>query len=61
MRTAKWAAFRTDQGSEVIPIDDVVGHEVGEDCACMPAVELLKADDGSDRWMVTHEAWDGRE
>lgn len=55
-----WLASPTDQGSEVAPVNDIVGHEAGEECPCIPGVEFIPSDDG-DRWMVIHNAWDGRE
>jgi len=57
-----WCVYRTDTGSEVVPWGDSVGHEPGDECACLPNTEYLgKADDGADAWMIVHNAWDGRE
>jgi hypothetical protein len=55
-----WTARGTDQGSEVTPVDDVIGHEEGDDCPCLPRVEHIPTVEG-DRWMVVHNAWDGRQ
>lgn len=57
---AGWLVAPTDTGSEVTPLDDVVGHTPGDDCACLPYVEFVPGD-GSSGWMVVHHAWDGRE
>jgi hypothetical protein len=57
-----WVVYRTDGGSEVVPVADSLGHEPGDTCACLPNTEYLgKATDGGDAWMVVHNAWDGRE
>jgi hypothetical protein len=38
-------------------MNDVVAHDDNEDCACLPAVE----ETDHHLWMITHNAWDGRE
>lgn len=52
-----WALI--DQGThlQIIPMNDVVAHDDNEDCACLPAVE----ETDHHLWMITHNAWDGRE
>lgn len=47
--------------AHVIPVDDLVEHDVGEDRACGPTPESVKQDDGSVVWVVTHHSLDGRE
>ena len=44
----------------VEPVADLLAHEDGDDCACLPYVEPVPRDDGSMGWLVTHNAWDGR-
>jgi hypothetical protein len=54
----------------VWPIGDPFPHEGindgpdgddGSGCPCGPGLELLEADGLGDRWMVTHQALDGRD
>lgn len=51
----------------VIPQDDVIDHEVGDDCICGPDFELLSRVDHRwvpvepYRWLVMHHSLDGRE
>ena len=41
--------------------DDIIEHEVTEDCACGPTVEPVKDDDGATGWLIVHHSLDGRE
>jgi len=47
----------------VIPINDLIEHDTSgeEDCLCGPETELVQGPEGEDRWVVTHNALDGRE
>lgn len=45
----------------VVPVDDLLEHEIEEDCACLPETKPVERDDGSLGWVVVHNAWDGRE
>jgi hypothetical protein len=46
----------------VLPVNDLIRHEdVGDDCPCGPAIEPVKAADGSVGWLITHNSLDGRE
>lgn len=45
----------------VVPINDLVDHEVSDDCVCGPTVEAVFQDDGSNGWVVVHHSLDGRE
>lgn len=57
-----WIAYWTDTGAELVPVADARGHESGDNCPCLPNTEHIgKADDGSDAWLIVHNAWDGRE
>jgi hypothetical protein len=49
-----WDVIETDEGMEVVPSGDVIGHEDGPDCACMPFVELIEE---ANEWLITHNAW----
>lgn len=43
---------------EIVPIHDIVGHEVGtEQCGCLPTTQF---DEESGAWLIAHNAWDGR-
>lgn len=44
----------------VVPINDLVDHELTEDCVCGPATEPVVRDDGSVGWVILHQALDGR-
>lgn len=55
-----WRVDRTDEGSTVVPINDVIAHE-DTDCPCLPTIEYIPCEDGPDGWMTVHHAWDGRE
>jgi hypothetical protein len=48
----------------VVPVDDLVTHEVGTvdaDCICGPDIEYLIVQDGRSGRLITHHALDGRE
>lgn len=46
----------------VLPVNDLIEHEdEGEDCPCGPRVEAVFREDGSNGWIVVHNALDGRE
>lgn len=45
----------------VHPIDDLIEHELIEDCVCGPETQPVERDDGSIAWMVVHHSLDGRE
>lgn len=44
----------------VTPVDDLLAHEDSEDCPCLPFIEPIETDEGVD-YLITHNAWDGRE
>jgi hypothetical protein len=46
----------------VVPVNDVVFHEMTDECPCQPQVEpCLNPDETvTHYWLVTHAAWDGR-
>lgn len=45
----------------VKPLGDLIEHVSAEDCACGPAAEPVKRDDGSVGWLYVHHSLDGRE
>lgn len=52
----------TGTGSpHVIPVNDLIEHQVDENCPCGPAADPVKRDDGSVGWLYVHHSLDGRE
>ena len=47
--------------AHVVPVGDLIKHDISEDCACGPFAEPVKRDDGSVSWVLTHHSLDGRE
>lgn len=45
----------------VLPVADLVEHEISDTCICGPSVEAVFRDDGSNGWVVSHNSLDGRE
>lgn len=45
----------------VVPHDDLVEHELVDDCACGPSQTPVKRGDGVVGWLVSHASLDGRE
>lgn len=45
----------------VYPIDDLIEHELTEDCPCGVAPELERTTEDGDRWVIVHSSLDGRE
>jgi len=45
----------------VVPVGDLIEHELTDDCPCGPRSEAVKRDDGSYGWVVVHHSLDGRE
>lgn len=58
----KWGVFPLDDYTyyHVIPLNDLIEHELTEDCICGPAVTMLAGAEG-DCWQISHPALDGRE
>jgi hypothetical protein len=50
-----------DTPVHVVPVGDLVDHDVNDGCMCGPTVEPIKRDDGSYGWVVTHHSLDNRE
>ncbi len=45
----------------VTPRNDLIDHNVDDDCACGPRTEPVRRGDGSYGWVVVHNSLDGRE
>lgn len=46
-----------DGDIHVTPVNDLIDHELSEDCICGPEPELLE----NGKWMYAHESLDRRE
>lgn len=63
-KSKPWIADSWDGGENVWvwPKDDLIAHEVqNEDCVCKPTCEPVFREDGSNGWLYTHSALDGRD
>lgn len=47
--------------THVVPVGDLVEHELSDGCVCGPRAERVTRVDGSDGWLVVHHSLDGRE
>lgn len=47
--------------AHVIPLDDLITHEVTEDCVCGPIIKPVERRDGSIGWLISHNSLDNRE
>lgn len=57
-----WRATSTEDGvAHVLPIGDLVPHDLTDDCICGPKVEITIHTHGPDGHLITHHALDGRE
>lgn len=59
-----WEVFATDDTFDLVvlcPIDDLIEHEIDNDCICGVEMEPIKRKDGSVAWLEHHHALDGRE
>lgn len=45
----------------VVPVGDLIEHDISGECACGPANEPVQRDDGSMGWLAVHNSLDGRE
>lgn len=53
----------TDGDVHIVPVDDLVDHDIDEDCVCRPTPEFVNPDTGT-AYRVTlwaHHSLDGRE
>ena len=44
----------------IYPVNDLIAHEMSEDCVCGPITKPKERDDGSISWLLIHPALDGR-
>jgi hypothetical protein len=45
--------------AHVHPLNDLIEHEMDDDCPCGPRQEPVKSHDGSVGWLVVHHPLDG--
>lgn len=45
---------------QVIPLCDLIEHDLNDTCVCGPRAELVTTERG-DEWMFVHHSLDGRE
>lgn len=49
----------------VMPVDDIVEHEISDECVCGPEIEFVGYEkttgETGNGWLVVHGALDGRE
>jgi len=49
------------RATHVVPVGDLIAHELSDACVCGPAEELIEDDAGGYEWLLTHHSLDGRE
>ena len=59
----RWEIWTMDQDgiAHVVPIGDLVEHELRADCVCGPHIEPVPREDGTIGWTYAHPALDGRQ
>jgi hypothetical protein len=45
----------------VHPVDDLIEHELTDECPCGPEQRPVEREDGGTGWVVVHHSLDGRE
>jgi hypothetical protein len=53
--------FQVPDTAHVVPIGDLITHELTDECLCGPETEPVEDDDGSIGWLIIHHSLDGRE
>jgi hypothetical protein len=51
----------SDETLHVLPVADVVEHELSDECICGPETRPVERDDGSIGWVCVHHSLDARE
>ena len=47
--------------AHVVPLGDLIEHQLADDCPCGPDPRPVKREDGSVGWLIVHHSLDGRE
>ncbi len=58
MRRRKNANWRDE--FHVTPSNDLIEHDLTDECICGPCTSPVPRDDGSMGWMIIHHSLDGR-
>ena len=58
--SSEWECVPGDE-VHVVPVNDLVGHAIEDDCVCGPVTEPVPREDGSMGWVVSHQSLDRRE
>lgn len=54
----EWGLELDDRGDiHVFPVDDLLAHEDDDKCACLPEIKIRP----DFKYVIGHNAWDGRE
>lgn len=48
-----------EQPVHVLPVNDLIDHDLTDSCPCGPADQSVIRDDGSVGWIVVHASLDG--
>lgn len=57
-----WTADQIETGEvHVRPVNDLIEHDLTDECVCGPTTEPVPRGDGSVGWLITHDSLDGRE
>jgi hypothetical protein len=58
-KVADWGLERDSTGDvHIFPINDLLAHEDNDTCPCVPFIEIHTK---TFKYLVVHNAWDGRE
>lgn len=50
-----------DTSVHVVPVDDLIDHDLADTCTCGPADQSVIRDDDSIGWITVHHSLDDRE
>lgn len=56
-----WFVFDEPDGPHIVPRNDLITHEISQDCVCGPETIPVLHDDGTVSFMYTHHSLDDRE
>jgi hypothetical protein len=56
-----WAPVPIDNNVHVVPLNDLIDHDLTDTCTCGPNDQAVIRDDGSIGWVTIHHSLDGRE
>jgi hypothetical protein len=56
-----WVRVTLDNSLHVVPVNDLIEHDLNDSCTCGPQDQAVISDDGSVDWLTVHHSLDGRE